>query len=652
MYVKMLALFSIVLAFVISSCAPKQSDIVVSEFGDHQIKMKEFENAYVKNVGSVEAAKKDSLSQLKNFLNLYTDFKMKIRDAEIRGYDQDTSLQNELADYKNKIAVTYLLNKEIVEPGIKDLYNKRKYELRISHIMFRPDSTGDANAEKLANAVLDSIKNGASFEEMAKKYSQDIYSRPVGGDIYYITGGMLPESFEDAAYATEPGHVFPHVVKTKFGYHIIKVTDKKERVPEIRASHILIGFRDAQGKMDTAAALAKIDSILTKIKNGADFGEMAKEYSQDPGSKNKGGDLGFFARRQMVKEFDEAAFNLKVGEVSGVVKTRYGYHLIKVTDKKKYPPFNEDKEELKDMFQKTRYQDKYDSLISKLKIKYDFKVIGKTLDYITSNSDSAVVGNDSALVAKTGGMVIYSFTGNSKDAGQFLSELNNNREYTGRLINLSLLKSAIDKQSAEKLLEKEVSTLENTDSTYAALINDYKNGIYIFKLQSDEVWNKINVDSAKLHQFYDENKNKYKWPDRVSYSYISFENDSAAASAYKQLQSGIDFNSLEGKNSNNSIKEENLQNVDASALSKTASELDKTGDYSKPFLFQKTYCIVRLKEKEPARLKTFEEAKAEVSSGLQDQEAKTLENNYIQSLKNLYKPVYHYDELTKAFKND
>jgi peptidyl-prolyl cis-trans isomerase SurA len=651
MYVKMLALFSIVIAFVISSCAPKQSDIVVSEFGDHPIKMKEFENAYVKNIGSLEAAKKDSLNQLKNFLNLYTEFKMKIRDAEVRGYDQDTSLQNELADYKNKIGVTYLLNKEIVDPGIKDLYNKRKYELRVSHIMFRPDSTGDANARKLANAVLDSIKNGANFEEMAKKYSQDTYSRPLGGDIYYITAGMLPESFEDAAYATEPGHVYPHVVKTKYGFHIIKVTDKKERVPEIRASHIMIGFNNAQGKPDTAAALAKIDSILTKIKNGADFAKMAEEYSQDPGSKEKGGDLGFFARRRMVKEFDETAFQLKVGEVSGVVKSRFGYHLIKVTDKKKYPTFDEDKEELKNLFQKTSYQDKYDSLVSKLKIKYDFKVIGKTLDYITSNSDSAVVGNDSALIAKTGGMVIYSFTGNLKDAGQFLSGLNSNKEYTGNLINLGLLKSAIDKQSAEELLEKEASTLENTDSAYAALINDYKNGIYIFKLQTDEVWNKINVDSTKLHQFYDENKNKYRWPERVSYSYISFENDSTAENAYKQLQTGTNFDSLEVKNLNNSVKEESLQNADASTLSRTASDL-KPGDYSKPVLFKKTYYILKLKEKEPARLKTFEEAKAEVSSGLQDYEARTLENNYVQSLIKLYKPVYHYDELTKAFKNN
>ena len=108
MYFKTLGLFSVVLAFVLSSCAPKQSDIVLSEFGNHKVKMKEFENALVKNSGSIEAAKKDSLSQLKDFLNLYTTFKMKIRDAEVRGYDQDSSLINELNDYNVYPATHYM----------------------------------------------------------------------------------------------------------------------------------------------------------------------------------------------------------------------------------------------------------------------------------------------------------------------------------------------------------------------------------------------------------------------------------------------------------------------------------------------------------------------------------------------------------------
>jgi len=118
-------LFSlVVLTFIFSSCSPQHSDLIVARYGDYDIKMKEFENAYVKNAGSVEVAKQDSLSKLKTFLDLYINFKMKLRDAQVRGFDQDSALNQELTDYKKKVGVTYLLEKNLVDPGLKDLYEK------------------------------------------------------------------------------------------------------------------------------------------------------------------------------------------------------------------------------------------------------------------------------------------------------------------------------------------------------------------------------------------------------------------------------------------------------------------------------------------------------------------------------------------------
>ncbi len=340
----------ILVSLIISSCAPKHSDIVVAKFDDEQIKMNEFEKMYEKNAGSLERAKQDSLSQLKNFLDLYVNFKMKLRDAYVRGYDTAPDLNQELQDYKKKVGVSYILEKQIVEPGEQQLYDRRKNELRVSHIMIRPDSTGETAARKLAQSILDSIKHGASFSEMAKKYSVDNYSKFIGGDIYYITAGLLPPSFEDASYATPVDSVYPDVVQTRYGFHIIKVTDRRERIPQIRASHILVNFNGPDGKPDTAYAKAKIDSVMQKLKNGEDFGKLAEQYSDDTGSKKKGGDLGFFSRRMMVKQFDEAAFNLKPGELSDVVESNFGFHIIKLTEQKPYPSFDEDKEEIEKIF--------------------------------------------------------------------------------------------------------------------------------------------------------------------------------------------------------------------------------------------------------------------------------------------------------------
>jgi peptidyl-prolyl cis-trans isomerase SurA len=321
MVLRTVIFFSIVFMFFLTSCTPKHSEIVVAKFGNEEIKMNEFEKAYAKNAGGFEQAKDDSVTKLMDFLDLYVNFKMKLRDAHIRNYDKDSSMLAELADYKEKVGVSYLLERYLVAPGLEELYNRRKWEYRVSHIMFRHKPGKDPEIKALAEAVLDSINNSASFEEMAGKYSEDAYSKPSGGDIYYVTAGLLPIEFEDAVYKTEAGQVCSEVVKTQYGYHIVKVTDKQLRVPQIKASHILVTFKNSAGLPDTAAARAKIDTVLAKLKAGEDFGKLAMEYSEDPGTKQTGGELGYFERRNMVKEFDEAAFNLEVGEISDVVQT-------------------------------------------------------------------------------------------------------------------------------------------------------------------------------------------------------------------------------------------------------------------------------------------------------------------------------------------
>jgi peptidyl-prolyl cis-trans isomerase SurA len=649
-------LFSIALAFILSSCAPQHADLVVAKFGDSEIKMNEFENAYVKNVGNVDVAKKDRLSKLKSFLDLYLNFKMKLRDAEVRGYGEDLALKEELTDYKKKVGVTYLLEKNIVDPGIKNLYDKKKWELRVSHLMIRPDSSGEEAARKFTQAILDSIKSGKSFEGMVSKYSQDSFSKKDGGDIFYVTAGQLPIEFEDAAYNTPKGQVYPWVVRTKYGFHIIKVTEKKERVPQIRASHILVSFNNAKGVPDTAYAKAKLDTVLRALKSGEEFGKVAMQYSDDTGSKERGGDLNYFERRMMVKEFDEAAFNLSVGQVSDVVKTNFGYHIIKVTDKKPYPTFEEDKENLKKIFKQTRYQGEYDSLIAHLKIKYNFRVNDKNLQIIASKSDTVKVGGDHPKMAEIKDTEVLSYEGNSIKAQEFLNKLNGSSDYLNKLITYDILKSFANKIGADYMLDAEALNLEKTNAEFASLMEDYRNGIFIFKLQDDEVWSKISFDSTKLYNYYTTTKNNYVFPDRINFSEIFSRKDSLINHYYDLLKKGNDFDSIAAKYTERPGYAEKAGNyglveINNSPLSVEANKLKNSGDYSNPFANTGGFSIIKLVAKEPSRVKTFEEAKAEVSGAFQESESKRLEQEYIDKLKNEYKAVIYYDNLEKAFKN-
>jgi peptidyl-prolyl cis-trans isomerase SurA len=632
------------------------SQTIVGEFGKYKITLDEFEYAYAKNVGGWEVAQKDSFPKYKDFMDLYMKFRMKLRNAKVRGFDTDPALQKELDDYQRQVGKSYIIEKYILQPGLQNLYDRRKEELRVSHIMIKPDKDGDEAALEKATAILDSIKNGASFEEMAKKYSDDQFSGPKGGDIFFITAGLLPYEFEDAMYTLLPGEVYPEPVKTNYGYHLIKITKRQTRIPKVKASHILISYFDANGDVDSAAAKLTADTVLAKLKAGESFESLAEEYSDDTSTKVKGGDLGYFERRQMVQAFDETAFGLDVGEISDLVQTNFGYHIIKVTDKQQYPSFESDKENLRKIYQKQRYQVDYDNYISKLKSKYNYVLDDAVVDLIVENCDSSRFGIDYPNPDAISNQTLFTFAGNNVSAQDFINITNDNSDFRNKPIFLKdEVTKAVDKLAEDKLLEKQALDLPNEDPNFASLMDEYRNGVYIFKLQEDEVWNKLKVDSSKIYSYWEEHKEDFSWPERVTFGEIFSMRDSLIQKYYKWLQEGADFDSLAalyterpGKKKDNGRYE--LQNIDFSDLSRKANTIENPGDFTEPFSFSGGYAIFKLFERVPARLKTFDEARAEVSGIVQEQESKRLENEYLNILDNIYHPVIFYDELHKAFK--
>jgi len=648
--------FIVILFF---SCSTQHSDIVIAKYNGEKITMAEFEKAYSKNAGGYEKASNDTYENYKNFSELYVNFKMKLKNAYERGYDKDETLLSELIDYKKKVGSSYIQEKYLVEPNLKELYERRKEEVRASHLMIRPEQTGgDEPAKTIAQALLDSILNmGMSFEELTKVHSQDQFSKDKGGDIFYFTAGQLPYEFEDACYKTPAGTVYPEVVKTKFGYHIIKVTDRKPRVPKIQAAHILVSYMNQDGQVDSAAAKAKIEEVAAKLKQGEDFAELAKEYSDDTGTKERGGDLGFFERRMMVQPFDETAFSLEVGEISDIVETQFGYHIIKLLGKGEILPYEQEKENLKNILKRLRYQDILNDYVNQLKKEFSFTINQQALEIIVEKSDSSLVGADYPNPDDVNNLVVYSYGNIKQNFENFYNKLRKDTEFTGRRFEVENLANAINKYSNDELLEYKALGLDTLDQNFADLMNDYKNGIFIFKLQEDEVWNKIALDSVKLMQYYQENKDKYRWTDRAAFTEIWTLRDSVAKLYLAQIKNGeVEFDSLAKKTERASVMlkegKYELTATSNSELAKVAFDLEKEGDISDIYPNSGGFSIIRLDKKDPARIKTFEEAKAEVAGAFQELESKRLEKEYIDSLKKKYQPVIYYDNLKKAFKKE
>jgi len=638
------------------SCSTSKKDISVAEFENQKVSLEEFENVYAKNNGGYDAAKSDSLSKKKNFLDLYVNFRMKIFDAKKRGIDQLPDVVSEYTDYKNKIGVSYLLEKKLVDPNIKELYEKRKEELRVSHIMFRPDTSGEVGMHARANAVLDSIKMGESFEEMAKKYSQDFYSAPNGGDIFYITAGEIIPSFEDACYTLKKGEVYPEPVKTQFGYHLIKVTDRKLRTPEIRASHILIQVKPESTSEDTTVALELVNSIKDKIKLGEDFNELAKEFSEDEGSKSTGGDLGYFTRRMMVQPFDEAAHNLKVGEVSDVVVTPFGYHLIKLVDRKPLKSFDEEKETLKGIYQRIKYNDDHKKLIDSLKAAFSYHLNSEVFDLVEQFADTTEFGeiySSSDLREKVGKSVVFTYAEEIMTVDSVVAHAIALPEFANRRINKAIFETVTNKVTETLILQKAVDYLPAKYPLFSELMEEYKNGILIFKLQEEEVWNKIEINEDKLKSHYEATKEKYQWPDRVDYAEIFVKTDSLAKIVYQLYKNGEEFDTLVAQYTERPGYKEKyghhgIKPVLDNQLAMKADQL-KEGEVAEPLAHTNGFSIVKLIKKYPAGQKTFNEALPEVSGSLQELESKRLEKEYLEFLKSNYKPEINYDKLEKAF---
>lgn len=654
MFVKF-SLIIITYALLFISCSTEHSNILIGKFSDTEITMSEFEKAYTKNVGSKEKAVTDGYDDYKNFADLYINFKMKLRDAQVRGYHNDESLKEELNEYKRKVGASYILEKNLVEPALKNLFELRKEEIRASHLMIRSTPERDIEESKLlAQALLDSIKNGqATFEDLVERHSDDQFSKPKGGDIFYFTAAQLPVEFEEAAYKTNKGEIYPDIVQTSFGLHIVKVTDKKPRIPKIRASHILATYNNESGEIDSAAAYEKIKLVKNLLEGGEDFAVVAREYSDDTGTKENGGDLGLFERRMMVQEFDEAAFNLKVGEISDIVQTGFGYHIIKVTEIPDLPTFEEEKDNLRNIYKRLRYPDDHRKLISSLRDKYNFQIDQRTMERIVGHADSVKIGSEYPAMDELGDETVFSFAEQKYNFRFFYEKLKSDQTNLGKLFSADILTAAANKISEDLLLEEEAMTLDQSNPEFAALMEDYRNGIYIFKLQEEEVWNKVQLDSVRLVEFYENNKDKYVFPDRVTYSELFVRNKETADRYFAEIQNGADFDSLVVSfTERTGMKEKGgryeLQAVGTTEFSNAVSSLNP-GEFTEPMPNTGGFSILRLDLKEPSRIKTFEEARAEVSGAFQEAESKRLEQEYIQHLKSIYKPVINYDKLHLAF---
>jgi peptidyl-prolyl cis-trans isomerase SurA len=319
-----------------------QDDETILTIGETKISKAEFERIYKKNNNNLlnESEKKTP----EEYLGLFINFKLKVLEAQSLKMDTAAAFINELAGYRKELAAPYLTDIQFEDKMVHDLYDRMKKEVNASHILFMLDKNAPESQVQTVLSKITGLREqivaGKDFNEAAREYSEDPSAKTNGGNLGYFSAFQMVAPFEDAAFSTPEGQVSAPV-RSSFGYHLIKVNGVRENRGEIKVAHIMKMF--PQGGATAAAKKqlkSEIDSVYSQLKNGADFAEMAKKYSDDKRSAVQGGEMPWFSAARMIPEFSEPAFALKnIGDYSTPIETSFGYHIIKKMDSRAVAPF-------------------------------------------------------------------------------------------------------------------------------------------------------------------------------------------------------------------------------------------------------------------------------------------------------------------------
>jgi len=651
------------LTIIISGCSPKYSDQIVLQVGPESVTLGDYEKFFMKNSIGTESGPNSSLEERERFLDLLTNYKLKLQDAYERDLVNDPEVTSEINEYRGSLAATFLIEKEITDPAIRKIYDRKKEEIRAQFLLLKV--TPNASPEdtlQIYNKGLDIIqraKNGESFDSLVVNNSDDPTAKNNRGDTYYFTPGQVFIPLEDVAYSLKKGEITEKPVRTSIGYIIVKILDRRPSRGSIRASHIMARFQKSSADtVDTARALNRIQEVLDSLKKGWDFHKLAEKFSEDPGSAHNGGDLGWFERRRFVQPFDEAAFNLKVGEMSGIVKSPFGYHLILCDSAKPLPPLKNIREDIKKVYLQQRYNSDYAAYIAQLKKDYNYSFDEDVFKTFVSHLDSNATTDDTAwadqVPEEVKNQAIMMINGNQIKVDTIINILSNRPEYRNVLLRARDLRPKLDKISEQMLLITKSQGLEERNPEFAALMKDYIDGIVLYKAEQLEVWGKSTVTEDDLKEYYEKHKEKYFYPERVNIQVLYFSSDTLAFLVYDSLQKGKKFDELitryqEFPPPKNADGSRGLEPVDTDEMTQQAATLE-VDQYSEPFeLEEGGWVIVKLLAKEPPRQKTFEEAGAEVSNHFQEENSKRLEQQWLDRIKEKHRVVQNKELLKKAF---
>ncbi len=624
---------------------------VLFSIDDRSFYNDEFARIYNKNIDLV---KDESQKDLNQYLELFIGYKLKIAKAYKLELDKSPKYISELASYRTQLSKNYLTDSKVTQELLDEAYARYNNEIKASHILILADENASpADTLKAYNQIAEirkKIQNGADFETVAAETSQDPSAKENKGNLGYFSVFRMVYPFESAAYNTKKGEV-SKIIRTKFGYHIIKVYDIRKNRGEISVSHIML-MKQADAALEEKSKIT-INDIYKKIQQGEEFGALAKQFSEDKSTSDKNGEINRFASGQLSSaEFEDMAFSLtKEKPLSVPFQSDFGWHIIKFKEQFPVKTLAELTSELEEKIKKDERSRKITiSVNSKLRKEFPIQrdnklyaavkkatVVGLKLETWKKPTDKSFDKN------------LFSIQNNAIAASKFVDFLDNQQK---GFRNSNINENALVDNTYEQFVDKELNqyyndNLETKFPEFGFIMDEYRDGLLLFDLMEKEIWEKSKNDSIGLQKFYEVNKEKYRWNNRIDAAIYSSTKIEVIKKAQKMLKDKNSAESIKEK-LNTAGKVEIMENQGIYEMQNAIvpknvkfelgiSDIVKQGDY---------YFITKVNKLLPEGLKKIEECKGKLVNDYQQY----LEENWVVGLKKEFKLQVNQDVFEKAKK--
>jgi peptidyl-prolyl cis-trans isomerase SurA len=510
------SILSMVLATVASLGLFGQDSPVLMTIADEQVTLAEFERIYKKNNNE------NSLNRQtpEEYLELFIKFKLKVKEAESLGMDTTAKFINELEGYREQLAKPYLADEESVEEMMKEAYERSKEDIQASHILVRlpanPTPEDTLAAYQKIIGIRERIVKGEDFGKVARATSDDASVSRNGGNLGYFTVFSMVYPFENVAYNTAVGEV-SMPFRSNYGYHILMVHDRRPARGHVKVAHIFIRTPEQMSEDQKKEAYAKVQMIYDSLQLGTDFAYMARTYSEDPGSARNGGEIPWFGTGRMIPEFEDACFAIEQkGAYSKPFRSSYGWHIVKLLDKKGIGTYEEMEPDLKEKANRgDRRKYRNDKYINKLKSEYGFTEYPGAIAPVYASADSTLLRgtwdgggleDDQTPLLKIGDRTVTT--------GEFVAHMIS-KQIRGKSKNVA---SYVDQLYAEfvedMVVGYEESKLPEKYPEFRYIYEEYHDGILLFDIMDQKVWSKAVSDTLGLAAFYESHKDNYMWQER------------------------------------------------------------------------------------------------------------------------------------------